>query len=111
MDLWPLVVQNTKYHVIDMETHTCTCRKQDLTVIPCVHAVAMMALNEETIDCYVNQCYHNDTQMKTYSNFIQPIRGAKQWVHVEDMKPTLPLMLRIPLSRPHKVGRNQMRPL
>lgn len=43
-----------------------------------------------------------DTAEDIYSHFIQPIIGAKQWCHVENMEPILPSMLRKPPGKPHK---------
>lgn len=65
-------------HVVDLELKTCSCRKWDLTGIPCSHAVAVMFSTEERPEQYVDACYHKDTQLKIYSHFIQPIKGANQ---------------------------------
>ncbi|XP_038992977.1 uncharacterized protein LOC120116621 [Hibiscus syriacus] len=54
-------------HAVDMGSHSCSCRKWDLTGIPC----------------------------------------AKQWTHVTEMEPILPLELRRPPGRPTKKRRKE----
>lgn len=95
-------------HTVDLEIQSCSCRKWDLTGIPCSHAVAVFFTTEEKPEEYVHSCYHKETQLQIYSHFIQPIRGSKQWSHVENMEPILPPMLRRPPGRPHKSRRKEM---
>ena len=67
---WPRHAGGPKYqvacgpanqHVVDLQLHTCLCRKWDLSGIPCMHAVSTMFLTGERPETYVNQCYMKST--------------------------------------------------
>ncbi|KAE8678951.1 hypothetical protein F3Y22_tig00111402pilonHSYRG00531 [Hibiscus syriacus] len=94
-------------HVVDMGSHSCSCRKWDLTGIPCIHAVAVMQLHNDRPEPYVHTCYHKSTQLVIYSNFICPVKGAKQWTPVIEMEPIMPPELRRPPGRPTKKRRKE----
>ncbi|KAE8659225.1 hypothetical protein F3Y22_tig00116964pilonHSYRG00366 [Hibiscus syriacus] len=89
-------------HVVDMGSHSCSCRKWDLTGIPCIHSVAVIQLHNDRPEPYVHTCYHKSTQLAIYSNFICPVKGAKQWTSVTEMEPILPPELRRSPGRPTK---------
>ncbi|KAK8497124.1 hypothetical protein V6N12_019279 [Hibiscus sabdariffa] len=73
-------------------------RKWDLTGIPCSHAASVFRLNNLRPEHFVNECYHNSTQLAIYSNMITPIK-------VTDMEPILPPIIRRPPGRPTKKRR------
>ncbi|KAK8978584.1 hypothetical protein V6N11_055571 [Hibiscus sabdariffa] len=77
-------------------------RKWDLTGIPCSHAALVFRLNNLRHEHFVNECYHNSTQLAIYSNMIAPIKGPYQWAPVTGMEPILPPIIRRPLGRPTK---------
>ncbi|XVF82631.1 hypothetical protein PTKIN_Ptkin16aG0064700 [Pterospermum kingtungense] len=113
---WPSHAGGHKYqiacgpedqHVIDLQLHTCSCRKWDLTGIPCLYAVSVMMLIGERLKIYVDQCYLKTTQQNIYFHFISPIKGAKQWAKDQTMEPILPPELRRPPGRPHKNRRKE----
>ncbi|KAK8692058.1 hypothetical protein V6N13_075540 [Hibiscus sabdariffa] len=87
---WPTHVGGHKYqvsagplnqHTVDLEHHTCSCRKWDITGIPCIHAVSVMILRNERPESYVHACYKTTTQQQIYNHFIEPVRGPNQWLH------------------------------
>ncbi|KAL4385131.1 hypothetical protein GQ457_15G028750 [Hibiscus cannabinus] len=92
-------------HVVDLNQISCTCRKWDLTGIPCGHAASVFRLNNLKPEDYVNECYHNSTQLAIYSNMIKPIKGPNQWDLVTNMEPILPPIIRRPPGRPTKKRR------
>ncbi|KAL4348838.1 hypothetical protein GQ457_17G010250 [Hibiscus cannabinus] len=108
---WPTYAGAHKYqveagpshqHVVDLVERSCSCRKWDLTGIPCPHAASVFRLNNLKPEDYVNECYHNSTQLAIYSNMIKPIKGPLQWASVTDMEPVLPPIIRRPPGRPAK---------
>ncbi|KAK8651093.1 hypothetical protein V6N13_140707 [Hibiscus sabdariffa] len=108
---WPTYAGAHKYqvevgpshqHVVDLVERSCSCRKWDLTGIPCSHAASVFRLNNLKPEDYVNECYHNSTQLAIYSNMIRPIKGPFQWTLVTDMEPILPPIIRRPPGRPTK---------
>ncbi|GJS42368.1 mutator type transposase [Tanacetum coccineum] len=66
-------------------TRTCSCRKWELTGIPCKHAIAAcwnMALNDRATplpEAYVNPCYWLTTWREIYSHKVEPINGTNYW--------------------------------
>ncbi|GJW71938.1 crooked neck-like protein 1 [Tanacetum coccineum] len=70
---------------VDVVSMTCSCRKWELTGIPCKHVVAAcwnMALNDRAappLETWVNPCYWLSTWKETYSHKIQPICGTNYW--------------------------------
>ncbi|KAK8661477.1 hypothetical protein V6N13_091079 [Hibiscus sabdariffa] len=114
MRFWPTHAGFQKYqfeagpshqYVVNLEQRSCTCRKWDLTGIPCSHAASVFQLNNLRPEHFVNECYHNSIQLAIYSNMITPIKGLYQWAPVTDMEPILPPIIRRPLGRPTKKRR------
>ncbi|KAL4289499.1 hypothetical protein GQ457_14G002690 [Hibiscus cannabinus] len=91
---WPINAGGQQYqvecgygnqHVVNMQALTCTCRRWELTGIPCNHAVSVMILTEVRPESHVHECYTKTTQERIYSNFINPIRGPNQWTPQEGL--------------------------
>ncbi|KAL4291181.1 hypothetical protein GQ457_14G014140 [Hibiscus cannabinus] len=91
-------------HVVNIQKYTCTCRRWDLTGIPCNHAISVINCNNMNVVSFVDPCY-KDTQLSIYGHYICPIRGVNQWTKVEGMEPILPPVLRRPVGRPNKKRR------
>ncbi|KAK8639495.1 hypothetical protein V6N13_137871 [Hibiscus sabdariffa] len=114
---WPIRAGGSMYqvscghldqHSVNMQTRTCSCRKWQLTCIPCIHAISVILLLEENPESYVDPCYSVSRQMTIYSHFITPVRGENQWTHQHGMtENVLPPILRRPPERPHKKRRRE----
>ncbi|XP_050216210.1 uncharacterized protein LOC126667282 [Mercurialis annua] len=65
--------------VVNLDERTCTCRRWDLTGIPCVHACPCIYENNEVPENYVDDCYTKATYQKVYSYVINPLNGADMW--------------------------------
>ncbi|GKV00257.1 hypothetical protein SLEP1_g12979 [Rubroshorea leprosula] len=91
-------------YIVELRRRTCTCRKWDLSGIPCMHAVAAILYNNENVYDHVHPCYKVETFINIYSNFITPIRGAPQW-EKSDMPPVQPPVIRRAAGRPKKARR------
>lgn len=50
--------------VVDLFLRTCTCRKWDLTGIPCYHACACITFKNDPWDIHVRDCYKKEMYMK-----------------------------------------------
>ncbi|XP_023762311.3 uncharacterized protein LOC111910716 [Lactuca sativa] len=72
-------------HVVDMEKRECSCRKWELTRIPCEHAITSlneMADNNEKVGelyTYVHKVYWLHTWKEMYSFKVEPIKGRAMW--------------------------------
>lgn len=61
-----------------MKNRTCSCRKWDLTGIPCFHGYqAILSINVET-ESYVDDCFTKTTYMRAYSYLMCPMKGSKE---------------------------------
>ncbi|KAL4388868.1 hypothetical protein GQ457_09G012750 [Hibiscus cannabinus] len=92
-------------HVVNIQNYTCTCRRWDLTGIPCNHAISVTNCNNMNVVSFVDPCYKKDTQLSIYGHPISHIRGVNQWTKVEGMEPILPPVLRRHVGRPNKKRR------
>ncbi|GKD31053.1 heat stress transcription factor B-4-like protein, partial [Tanacetum coccineum] len=95
-------------YVMDVVTMTCSCRKWELTGIPCKHVVAAcwnMALNDRVtppLETWVNPCYWLSIWKETYSYKIQPIYGTNYWEKSTCPTTLLPPKHHIQVGRPKK---------
>ncbi|PPR95159.1 hypothetical protein GOBAR_AA25527 [Gossypium barbadense] len=72
-----------------------------------MHALAVIHLEDEFPETYVQTWYTKQTQLQIYSNFIRLVRGPKQWVSLSNMLLILPPTLRRPPGRPTKVRKKE----
>ncbi|KAG8369805.1 hypothetical protein BUALT_Bualt14G0052000 [Buddleja alternifolia] len=64
---------------VDLQKRSCSCRKWDLSGIPCKHgmnAIMSQRLNGED---FVDECYSVRTYQKIYVPCIYPVNGAEKW--------------------------------
>ncbi|CAB4273003.1 unnamed protein product [Prunus armeniaca] len=67
-------------YVVDLDNHTCSCRKWDLSGIPCAHGIATIHYKGGTlVEDYVHSYYSKDSYMTLYNNLIMPINGSQLW--------------------------------
>ncbi|XP_074288999.1 uncharacterized protein LOC141614141 [Silene latifolia] len=64
---------------VDLEARTCTCRKWDLTGIPCGHAISAIFDIYGKAEEYVHDCYKNETYLRIYSASISPCTSERHW--------------------------------
>ncbi|KAL3632957.1 hypothetical protein CASFOL_025941 [Castilleja foliolosa] len=94
---------NEQYNVNVLET-SCTCRRWNLTGIPCRHAVSAIWCRKEDPIWYVNKFYIVDTYKKAYSGSIMGINGPELWPII-DLPPALPPHVLKKSGRPKKLRR------
>ncbi|XP_071738859.1 uncharacterized protein [Rutidosis leptorrhynchoides] len=99
--------------VVDMTLRTCSCRKWELTGMPCKHAVAAM-LNmsvysqDVVLESNVHPVYWLSTWEQTYSHTINPVKGKSEWVK-SPVPTTLVCPKKIPTAgRPKKNRRKSL---
>lgn len=86
---------------VDLTAKTCTCRRWDLSGIPCQHAIAAIYAKEHDPTDYVDDWYSQTKYIDAYEPIIHPIAGEDHWPHKEaPMEP--PPYKRQP-GRPKKV--------
>ncbi|KAL6499420.1 hypothetical protein OROHE_026083 [Orobanche hederae] len=72
--------------IVDMGNQSCTCKKWELTGMPCKHAIAAiwdMRRNNRKVgipETFVHPCYWLSTWKDMYSFKIGPINGRPMWM-------------------------------
>ena len=75
---------------VDLATAHCSCRKWNITSIPCAHAISCIFFNRQDVKQYVPPCYHVSTYRACYEPIITPINGQNMW-RPSDVTPFQPL--------------------
>ncbi|XP_028944722.2 uncharacterized protein [Malus domestica] len=65
--------------VVDLERHTCSCRKWQLCGIPCPHAISAIARKEASPQVFVHSLYKRPAYDRCYEGYIAPMPGKEQW--------------------------------
>lgn len=76
--------------IVDMVENTCTCRRWELTGLPCPHAISAIYGNNQQPEEFVHACYMVDTYMKVYHHFINPTNNEELWPEVNDGTRVIP---------------------
>lgn len=68
----------------------CTCRRWDLTGLPCPHVVVSIHGNSDRVEDYVNVYYKVETFKNVCSYFINPTNPKNHWPEVMNGGEVLP---------------------
>ncbi|XP_076910448.1 uncharacterized protein LOC143568095 [Bidens hawaiensis] len=85
---------------VDLNNKTCTCRKWDLTGIPCVHVYAVAGFRKVNVEEYVHAYYTKKMYIKSYEFTIPPFPSEKYWLAVH--LPLDPPPVKVGPGRPKK---------
>ena len=77
-------------YIVDMQKKSCTCRRWDLTGLPCPHALVSIHENSDKVEDYVNVYYKVETFKNVYSYFINPTNLEDHWPDVMNGGEVLP---------------------
>ncbi|KAH9613758.1 hypothetical protein KSS87_007755 [Heliosperma pusillum] len=88
---------------VDLEARTCTCRKWDLTGIPCFHAVAAIFEKHGYAEDYVHDMYKREAYLQSYNLSISPCPGQRHWPKVD--LPINPPPIKVGPGRPRRKRR------
>ncbi|XP_019184396.1 PREDICTED: uncharacterized protein LOC109179346 [Ipomoea nil] len=81
-------------HTVDLFRRACSCRKWDLTGIPCKHGVCAIWIRNGksgVVHHYVDSCYSINAYLNTYGGRIIPIAGPAEWPRSNKQPPLPPL--------------------
>ncbi|XP_059301367.1 uncharacterized protein LOC132053379 [Lycium ferocissimum] len=87
---------------VDLKEKTCSCRRWDLTGIPCNHAIVAIWVKKDEPEMYVHECYTVEQYMKSYNPSILPIVSFEQWPKTGIESPLPPIYKTQP-GRPTKL--------
>lgn len=105
LDEWE-VDHKEQQHVVNLSTRSCTCKKWELTGIPCPHAFACLVKRRQNPEDFVDEYYSKATYIKAYSTHVRPMPGMSQW-EKSDMPKPLPPVHRKMRGRPSKKKRKK----
>ncbi|KAK9291998.1 hypothetical protein L1049_019950 [Liquidambar formosana] len=92
--------------MLEMDARTCSCRKWDLTGIPCIHAISAIRHANEKPEDYVHPAYTVETYKRTYEHMIYPVSSKKFWAKIG--RPIVhPPSQKRPPGRPKKLRRRE----
>nr|GMC52824.1 probable receptor-like protein kinase At5g47070 [Ipomoea batatas] len=89
---------------VHLTTCSCSCRRWDLTGIPCVHAISAIFENGQDPIEYTNWFYSVEAYLKSYEPAILPISSSDQW-RKTGAPPPLPPKYKPQPGRPKKLRR------
>ncbi|XP_056166359.1 uncharacterized protein LOC130137878 [Syzygium oleosum] len=94
-------------YVVDVFKRDCSCRRWQLTSIPCPHAISAINHRQEDAYDHVDECYKKAKFLAAYENMMMPIRGEKFWKKTNG-EPPEPLPARVkPGRRKQKRSREE----
>lgn len=76
--------------LVDNNDRTCTCRKWQLTRLPCCHAILAIYYNQDRPKNHVDECCRVTTILETYKHILYPTQGKNCWPR-SDQFPMNPL--------------------
>ncbi|XP_057739645.1 uncharacterized protein LOC130956635 [Arachis stenosperma] len=95
------VIRGRDKFVVDLLKKECTCRKFQMTGLPCPHAVSAINCAKYDIRKYVATCYTKAAYVACYVPMINPCNGHTMWertIHPDVVPPPH----RVPIGRPKK---------
>ncbi|ERN11030.1 hypothetical protein AMTR_s00024p00070750 [Amborella trichopoda] len=107
-------VLSDQVDVVNLECRECTCRRWQLSGLPCSHALVAINSKQETISDYCSHYFHVETYRNTFMETIHPVPDRTPMPEVQDFEVNPP-RIRRPSGRPKKrgikTGNNEVRPI
>ncbi|RYR67957.1 hypothetical protein Ahy_A03g014430 [Arachis hypogaea] len=66
-------------YVVDLVAAECSCRKWQMSGIPCPHAISCITFKGLNLESYVDDCYKKEAYMRCYQEVIHPVNGPELW--------------------------------
>ncbi|XP_074290274.1 uncharacterized protein LOC141617004 [Silene latifolia] len=88
---------------VDIIDRTCTCKKWDLTGIPCSHGVAAIFYIHGQAEDFVHDMYKKNAYFAAYNGCISPCPGERHWTKID--LPLNPPPIKVGPGRPRKKRR------
>jgi len=64
---YSVMLTNSRKLVVKLGSHTCTCRKWQMTSLPCCHTLAVITKGNLWVYDFVDPMYKAKTQCRIYS--------------------------------------------
>ncbi|XP_062117237.1 uncharacterized protein LOC133831059 [Humulus lupulus] len=89
-------------YCVDLNTKTCSCRRWQLTGIPCSHGISCMEDRDINPELLVHECYNKTTYLKIYGYVVNPLNDPEAWRKTSLDPPRAPPFRTLP-GRPKKL--------
>ncbi|KAL7179512.1 hypothetical protein ACSBR1_042833 [Camellia fascicularis] len=66
-------------YIMDLSSRTCSCKRWDLSGLPCNHAISAIQINHEQPEDYVHEYYTKSRCLDTYAFMIHPIPDIQEY--------------------------------
>ncbi|XP_020978348.1 uncharacterized protein LOC110271666 [Arachis ipaensis] len=99
------VVSGLDKFTVDLGSFECSCRRWQLSGIPCVHAISCIKFKGFGLEPYVADCYKRETYLKCYEAVIYPLNRPDLW-EITPHPDVMPPPYRRPSHRPVKKENN-----
>jgi hypothetical protein len=90
-----------KEYNVDLPGRTCTCRRWQISGIPCHHALAICRNDRINPESLVHKCYRIETYFQAYGYNMVPLRGRLHWEKMNGVEVNPPLFTKV-MGRPKK---------
>ena len=88
-------------HTVNLETRTYTCKRWQLTGLPCNHAISLIcSYRGLELEDYVDSCYFVSKFKSAYEGWMEPIPDKSMWPQVQLEFKLWPPVLKRAAGRP-----------
>ncbi|CAO2038750.1 unnamed protein product [Urochloa humidicola] len=71
-------------HTVDLDNRTCSCKRWQITGLPCTHAMCLInASRNRNVENYVDDYYSVERFQKAYEGAVMPMTDRNQWPKVD----------------------------
>ena len=74
------VLSNQNTYIVELNMRSCSCRRWQLTGIPCSHVLACLRHERIKADLMVASCYKLSTYVEAYKGSIYPVGDKTEWI-------------------------------
>ena len=78
VNLWQ-VTSGQQTHPVNLDNHTCGCRKWDLSGLPCNHAISAINKAKRFPEDFVCKFFRKPFYVAAYEPMIFPVPGEHDW--------------------------------
>lgn len=69
---------------VNLELHSCMCRRWDMSGLPCRHALKIISDNKRKQEDYMSHCYLTSKWRNQYNTPIDAVRGVNFWEKTDE---------------------------